>query len=102
MIRRDRFLLAILGGVVLLIVLALVLFFARQGALAYGPEDTAGGVVQNYIVALSLKDYERAFRYVAGPPSTVDPNQAPGLPDAAHFRQFFVSESANQMVNIGL
>jgi hypothetical protein len=101
-IRRDRFLLFILAGIVLLVALALVLFFSRQGALAYGPEDTPQGIVQNYMVAITLKDYDHAFRYVAGPPSTTDPNQTPGLPDATHFRQFFVNEAGSQMVNTGL
>jgi hypothetical protein len=102
MIRRDRFLLSILAGIILLVVLALALYFSRQGALAYGPEDTPQGVIHNYLVAITLKDYQRAFQDVAGPPATTDPNQTPGLPNAALFRQFFVTEIPNQLANTGL
>ena len=101
MIRQDRFLLSILAGIAVLVALALILFFARQAGPAYGLEDTPQGVIQNYMTALSLKDYTRAFGYVAGPP-TFDPNQSPGLPDAVQFRQFFLVEANNQLSNTGL
>lgn len=101
MIRQDRFLLAILAGIAVLVALALILFFARQAGPAYGPEDTPQGVIQNYMAAITLKDYTRAFGYVAGPPS-FDPNQSPGLPDVDQFRQFFLVEANNQLPNTGL
>lgn len=101
MIRQDRFLLAILAGIAALVALALILFFARQAAPAYGPGDTPQGVIQNYMTAISLKDYPRAFGYVAGPPAA-NPNQSPGLPDADLFRQFFLTEANNQLPNTGL
>jgi hypothetical protein len=63
--KQDRFLLGILIGIALLVVIALVVFFARPSALQYGPEDNPEGVVRNYIVALYLKDYERAYGYLA-------------------------------------
>jgi hypothetical protein len=101
-LRQDRFLLSILAGIVLLVLLSLVLFFVRQGAPAYGPEDTPQGVLQNYVVALTKEDYQRAFGYVAGPPGTADPNQSPGLPDFAQFQQFFLVEARGQIANTGL
>ena len=105
MIRQDRFLLAILGGISLLVLLALLLFFVRRAPPAYGPEDTPLGVVQNYAVALSLKDYDRAFSYVAGPPGVqveAAGNSQPGLPDLEHFNRFFLVEVNNQLSNTGL
>ena len=101
MIRQDRFLLFILAGIAALVALALILFFARQAAPAYGPEDTPQGVIQNYLTALSLKDYNHAFSYVAGPPAA-NPNLSPGLPDSPLFRQFFLAEANNQLANTGL
>jgi hypothetical protein len=106
MIRQDRFLLSILAGILVLVVLALLLFFIRRGPPTYGPEDSPLGVVSNYAVALSLKDYERAFSYVAGPPGiqvdTVTTSGTPGLPDRDHFRQFFLVEVSSQLPNTGL
>jgi hypothetical protein len=63
--RQDRFLIAILAGIGVLVVLSLAIYFARRGGLEYGPEDTPAGVVQNYVVALQRRDYERAYSYVA-------------------------------------
>ena len=65
MMKQDRFLLAILGGIGVLVVVALALFFLRQSKQAYGPEDTPTGVVHNYILALQKGDFQRAFRYLA-------------------------------------
>ncbi len=101
-IRQDRFLLSILAGIGVLVLFSLVLFFVRRGEPVYGPEDTPQGVLQNYLVALSKDDYQRAFRYVAGPPGTTDPNQSPGLPDFEQFRQFFLVETRGQISNTGL
>ncbi len=73
--KQDRFLTAILVGILLLVVLALALFFARRGAETYQPEDTPQGVVHNYLLALSRGEYERAYGYLAddpGKPSYVD------------------------------
>jgi hypothetical protein len=101
-IRQDRFLLAILGGIILLVLLSLGVFFVRQGEPTYGGEDTPQGVLQNYVIALSRDDYQRAFGYVAGPPGTADPNQSPGLPDFEQFQQFFLVETRGQISNTGL
>lgn len=63
--RQDRFLIGILAGIGVLVVLSLAIYFARRGGLEYGPEDTPEGVVQNFVVALQQRDYERAYSYVA-------------------------------------
>lgn len=63
--RQDRFLTGILVGVGVLIVLAVGMFFVRQGKQVYMEEDTPEGVVHNYIIALQQKDYDRAYGYLA-------------------------------------
>lgn len=62
--KQDRFLLAILIGIGILVALALVLFFLRRGNQDYGAEETPAGVVHNYLLALQNQDYERAYAYL--------------------------------------
>ena len=93
--KRDNFLLGILIFIGLLVVAAVGLFFVRNQAPAYGPEDTPQGVLHNYAVALQLRDYERAYSYllVAG-------NQ----PTLETFRQAFLShqlDTSNSALQIG-
>lgn len=61
---RDRFLTGILIGIGALVLLALVLFFVRQGQDLYADESTPEGVLQNYILALQNGEYERAYAYL--------------------------------------
>lgn len=63
--KQDRFLTRILLGIAVLILLALAVFFTRQDELVYVDEATPQGVVQNYIVALQKRDYEKAYTYLA-------------------------------------
>ncbi len=71
----DRFLLAIIAGVVLLVVVALAMALTRtpQG---YLPDTTPDGVAHNYLLALKQGDSARAYGYLApdlaGYPPTVD------------------------------
>lgn len=60
----DKFLIAIVAGVVLLIVVAFTLVLSRPKP-AYQTGDTAEAVAHNYLLALDQKDYERAYRYVS-------------------------------------
>lgn len=66
--KQDRFLWIVFGVIVALIVLALVLFFSRQNSLEYTDDPTPKGVVRNYVVALLIKDYEKAYSYLAEEP----------------------------------
>jgi len=94
-VRHDRFLIAILVAIVLLVAIALGLFFLRQGDQNYSPEDTPYGVVRNYVLALQKKDYERAYGYL---------HDAAGKPDLTHFRDAFVSrqlDTSNVAVQVG-
>lgn len=63
--KKDRFLISILVGIVVLIFVALAVFFTRKDNLNFvdgvAPED----VVTNYIVAIHKKDYEKAYSYLA-------------------------------------
>ena len=58
-------LLLILVGIVVLIVAALVVFYARQNKDNYVHEDNPDGVVHNYILAVLNKDYQKAYGYLA-------------------------------------
>lgn len=63
--KQDRFLTGILLGIAVLILIALVVFFLRKDDLVYVDESTPQGVVQNYIVAIQKRDYEKAYAYLA-------------------------------------
>jgi hypothetical protein len=82
----DRFLAGILAGIGLLIVVALVLFFARQSRVEYSDETTPAGVLHNYVVALHNGDYQRAYAYLA---------EAEAKPSLAAFQQAFLSNQLN-------
>jgi hypothetical protein len=63
--KQDRFLLGILIGIAILVLLALLVFFLRPDGLEYGPDDTPEGVTRNFIVAVQLQDYQKAYGYLA-------------------------------------
>ena len=79
---KDRFLLIVLAVIAGLAVLAVGLFFLRQGQPDYGPEDTPQGAVRNYVVALEKKDFQRAYAYL---------REGQGKPDFDRFRQDFLA-----------
>jgi hypothetical protein len=63
--RQDRFLIGILVGIAALVVIALVVFFLRQGSQSYVAEDSPEAVVHNYVLAVLDNDYEKAYGYLA-------------------------------------
>jgi hypothetical protein len=63
--RPDRFLIAIVAGIVLLVAAAVVVALLRGGPPDYKPDDTADAVAYNYLLALRLGDYERAYGYLS-------------------------------------
>jgi hypothetical protein len=92
--KKDRFLVGILLGIVLLIVISLVLFFTRQPGKEYRAEDVPEGVLSNYVTALEKKDYNRAYAYLA---------EKQGKPDLSTFRQAFLSNQLNlDYVSLGI
>jgi len=81
--KQDRFLTAILAGILLVAVLALVVFFTRQQQPVYQPDDTPQGILHNYATALYQKDYEKAYTYLAN---------MENKPTYSQFRQAFLSK----------
>jgi hypothetical protein len=79
--KKDRFLTGILIGIGALIIMALILFFVRQGRVTYVDESQPTGVLQNYFLALQKRDYTRAYGYLA---------DQPGRPSLDQFRQSFL------------
>jgi hypothetical protein len=84
--KQDRFLIAILAGIGVLVVAAFVLFFVRQSQLNYTTDDTPGGVVQNYILALHKGDYQKAYAYLA---------EGKDKPTYDEFRRPFITKMNN-------
>lgn len=62
--QTDRFLLAIIAGVVLLVIAALALALTRSPQ-AYQPETTPDAIAFNYVLALKHGDTARAYGYLA-------------------------------------
>jgi len=62
----DKFLIGIVAGIVLLVaaVLALALLRPPQQP-GYQPDDTPEGVAHNYLLALQLDEYDRAYGYLS-------------------------------------
>jgi len=79
--KQDRFLIAILAAVGILMIVALGLFFTRQGSREYGVDDTPEGVVRNYVIAITNEDFERAYSYL---------QDSPQKPAFSEFRQPFL------------
>ena len=65
MMKKDSFLIGILSAILILVVAALALFFARKDNLIYSEGKEPENVVNNYVVAIHKKDYERAYSYLA-------------------------------------
>jgi hypothetical protein len=94
--KQDRFLTGILIGIGILVVAALVVFFARPDTQTYVADDTPEGVVHNYVLALINKDYEKAYGYLA---------DLEYKPTYEEFRRSFFErylDSYNTAVDIGI
>jgi hypothetical protein len=63
--KQDRFLIGILAGIGVLVVIALALFFARQDIRQYKTDDAPDSVVFNYVLAVTNRDYKKAYGYLA-------------------------------------
>ena len=60
----DKFLVGIVVGALVLVAVGLGLAMTRPDA-TYMAEDTPEGVVNNYLLALTEEDYERAYGYLS-------------------------------------
>ena len=90
--KQDRFLIGILIGIAVLIVVALAVFFTRKDNLNYTDADTPEAVVQNYVVALHKRDFDKAYSYLA---------DLPNKPTADAFRQAILNHEVDP-TNAGL
>jgi hypothetical protein len=93
--KQDRFLMGILIGIGVLIAIALALFFTRQSNVDYVDDAAPEGVVNNFVLALYQKDYQKAYGYL---------QDAEYKPDYEKFRQSFAInpvENTNAGVRIG-
>lgn len=93
-LKQDRFLIAILVAVGILVISALVVFFFRQDSQAYGSDDTPEGVVRNYVIAIHKEDFESAYNAL---------QDSPGKPNYQEFRQPFLAgrlDTSNVSVRI--
>ncbi|PWH18418.1 MAG: hypothetical protein DDG60_00565 [Anaerolineae bacterium] len=80
--KQDRFLTGILLGIIVLVLFSLAVFFLRRNQQNYVDDSTPQGVVQNYIIALQKRDYEKAYTYLA---------DLENKPTFEQFRQAFFS-----------
>jgi len=84
--KQDRFLIAILAAVSILVITALVLFFIRQEPREYGSEDTPEGIVRNYVIALLDADFEKAYGYM---------QDKDNKPDYQEFQSLFLGDRSD-------
>ena len=84
--RQDRFLTGILIGIAVLVVIALIVFFLRQGSQTYISEEVPEGVVHNFVLAVLNDDYERAYGYLA---------ELDNKPSFEQFRDAFLTGAVN-------
>jgi hypothetical protein len=63
--KNDKFLIAILAGIVVLVAAAIIIVLARANAEEYTADDTPTGVVHNYFLAIQRKEYEKAYGYLS-------------------------------------
>ena len=63
--RKDRFLLSILIGLVILAIAATIVVLSRSHQEGYVDDSTPAGVVHNYILALQMDDVQLAYSYLA-------------------------------------
>jgi hypothetical protein len=61
----DKLLLGIVAGVIILVVVSLVIALRQPDQPAYDPDDTPAGVAHNYLLALQLEDFPRAYGYLS-------------------------------------
>ena len=61
----DKFLIAIVAGVVILVGVVVTIVLLRPDQPGYQLDDAPEGVAYNYLLALQQQDYERAYGYLS-------------------------------------
>lgn len=89
--KHDRFLITILIGIACIAIVSIVLFYSRRDDNQYSGENTPEGVIQDYVLALQKKEFEKAYEFLAE-----DVNKR--KPEFDEFREFFITsiESYNR------
>ncbi|HVN14266.1 MAG TPA: hypothetical protein VMT73_00875 [Anaerolineales bacterium] len=90
--KQDRFLMGILIAIGLLVIVALSLFFARRDQRSYLNSNSPDAVVFNYVLAVTNKDYQKAYGYLA---------DLDGKPTYEEFRKSFITGAINPN-NVGV
>lgn len=85
----DRFLIAIVTGILVLIITAFIITAVRQQP-SYRTESTPEDVVHNYLLALEQRDYERAYSYLS-----------PGLEGYPEDLEMFIQDVQRNRWNFG-
>lgn len=97
--QTDRFLLAIIAGIVVLVVVALSLALTRS-AQGYLPDTTPGGVAHNFVFAIKQHDDRRAYSYLSPDLDGYPPDLDAFTADInAHYSWQFNRESATISVD---
>ena len=64
LMKQDRFLILLLIGIGLLIIAAILIFFIRKRDQAYQSDQTPENILRNYVLAIQLEDYSKAYDYL--------------------------------------
>lgn len=84
--KQDRFLLAILVFIALLVASAVGVYFLRPGEQGYLPGTTPENVAQNYVLAIQNKEYKKAYSYLQEQENT---------PSFSEFRATFLKQHSS-------
>lgn len=93
----DKLLLAIVAGIILLVIIAFAVVLRRPPP-QFRDQDTPEGVVHDYLLALQLGDYERAYGYLS--PSIAYPASTNEFYDSLRETpwEFTVSDNFSQVI----
>lgn len=84
--KQDRTLRVIFVVILLIITVALVIFFTRQRTPRYTDDVSPKGVIHNYVVALLLEDYQKAYSYL---------KEGENKPSLENFRNAFLTRQVD-------
>lgn len=82
--KRDRFLISILAGIAIIAILSIVLFVTRSSETRYTGENSPEGIIQDYVLALQKKEFEKAYEFLAD-------DKENEKPEFDEFREFFIT-----------
>lgn len=85
MLKTDRFLLAILAGLIILAIIALVVVLSYQQSEQVFDSSSPEYVVQRYVLAIQAADWEQAYGFLA---------DLEGKPTLAEFQRAWLSQGS--------